>query len=73
MSTEMHATERAYRRGVHQALHLVDRFIHEHLDVDPASVLDIASSVAKDLRFSHDEQRLLMHKLLAKVEEHLGL
>lgn len=63
--------EAAYRRGVHQALALVDRFIHENLEVDPASVLDIASSVAKDLRCSHDEQPLLMNRLLEKVVEHL--
>jgi len=62
--------ERAYRRGVHQALALVDEYIHEHLDVDPASVLDVASSTARTFRSDKKEHNFLMHELLEQVAEH---
>jgi hypothetical protein len=74
--------ERAYRRGAHQTLAVIDRFIHEHLSLDPAAVLDVAVSVAHGLRYTTDDvnfhneelkEALLKHfaEQIAGNEEHM--
>ncbi|MCP4899976.1 MAG: hypothetical protein GY906_23655 [bacterium] len=62
-------TEQAYRRGVHQALALIDIYIHDNLEVDPASILDVASNTAQTFRFDKQEHRFLMHDLLEVVKK----
>ena len=64
-------SEKAYRRGVHQALAMVDRFIHEHLQVDPAAVLDIAASEARSIRYDRAEHRFMMDEILKDVKRRL--
>ena len=61
--------EAAYRRGVHQAIHAIDKFIHDNLELDPASVLDVAQSVARTFRFDKQEHNLLLDELLKVVAE----
>lgn len=63
--------EKAYRRGVHQAIHMIDEYIHEHLEVDPASVLDIAKAEARSLRFGPHTRCFVMHEIMKKVTEQL--
>lgn len=67
-------TEKAYRRGVHQAIAAIDHYIHkeENLDKDPASVLDVALSSAKMLRYSKDREWPMMKLIIDEIEEHLG-
>ena len=61
--------ERAYRRGVHQAIHAIDSLIHEeeYLDVDPASVLDIAKSEARTLRYDNADHPMLIDELRKRI------
>ena len=61
--------EMAYRRGVHQAIGMLDDHIHEDLEVDPASVLDVARRYAKAFRHDNHEHRHLMHEIIEKVKE----
>lgn len=63
--------ERAYRRGVHQALHLLDDFLHTHWTLDPMSVLDVAADKARQIRFSHEDAPLLLHMLFKEVWEYV--
>jgi hypothetical protein len=66
--------EKAYRRGVHQAIAAIDSFIHEeeNLKLDPASVLDIAKAVAKELRHSGLPHSHLLHDLIKEVKRVLA-
>jgi hypothetical protein len=62
-------TEKAYRRGVHQAIHMIDSLIHEDrfLKVDPASVLDIADAFSKTIRYDTDPHPYLVDDLKAAI------
>ena len=58
--------ERCYRRGVHQALAMLDAYLHqpENLEVDPARALDIASSTARTIRYHREKHEWLMDEVL---------
>lgn len=66
-------TEKAYRRGVHQVLAMLDRLIHDHLNVDPASVFDVASSTARTYRYDRREHAFLVHDLIREVKDLCGI
>lgn len=67
------SAEKSYRRGVHQALAMLDHFIHEYLDVDPASALGIASSSARTFRYDRRKHTFLMDEILSDVAKRLDV
>ena len=64
--------ERAYRRGVHQALAMIGQFVRDtglSLDV----VLPEAIKRASGIRGSRRDYPMLMHTLLEDLEKHFGV